>query len=117
MLALSIVSPHGSNIASGKKTLQVRSWRPEPLPIRDLLIVENLNFLSDHNPVDLDGRAVAIVDVEEIHEWQPSEVKEAFSSGWKPGYWAWCLSNIRPVTSSELVPAKRKLYEINFFQG
>ena len=117
MLALSIVSPHGSNIASGKKTLEVRSWRPESLPIRDLLIVENLNFLSAHNPVDFDGRVVAIVDVEEIHEWQPSEVKEACSSGWEPGYWAWCLSNVRPVTSSEVVPAKTKIYEIDFVQG
>nr|WP_287705722.1 ASCH domain-containing protein [Halomonas sp.] len=51
MLALSIVSPHGSNIASGKKTLEVRSWRPESLPIRDLLIVENSHFLSADNLV------------------------------------------------------------------
>jgi len=117
VLALSIVSPHGSNIASGKKTLEIRSWRPESLPIRDLLIVENLNFLSAHNPVDPEGRAVAIVDVEEIHEWHPSEVKEACSSGWEPGYWAWCLSNVRSIASSELVSAKRKLYEIDFVQG
>ncbi|MCZ0930421.1 ASCH domain-containing protein [Halomonas janggokensis] len=112
MLALSIVAPHGSNIAAGKKTLEVRSWRPELLPIRDLLIVENSSFLSSEDPIDLDGRAVAIVDVEEVHEWQPAEVKAAFSSGWEPGYWAWSLSNVRPITNGVPVPAKRKLYEV-----
>jgi len=117
MLALSIVSPHGSNIASGKKTIEVRAWRPESLPIRDLLIVENSNFLSAQNPVDLNGRAVAIVDVEEIHEWLPSEVKAACSSGWESGYWAWRLSNVRPVISEILVPARRKLYEIDLCMG
>ncbi len=116
MLALSIVTPHGSNIASGKKTLEVRSWRPESLPIRDLLIVENLSFLSADYPIDLDGKAVAIVDVEEVHEWQPSEVKAACSNGWQLGYWAWSLSNVRPITKSVTVPAKRKLYEVDVVQ-
>lgn len=114
MLALSIVSPHGLNIVSGKKTIEVRSWRPTSLPIRNLLIVENSEFLSVENPVDLNGKAVAIVDVEEIHEWQPSEVMAACSSGWEPGYWAWCLANVRPVPNGQVVPARRKLYEVDF---
>ncbi|MDT4855299.1 hypothetical protein FQZ97_896450 [compost metagenome] len=114
MLALSIVSPHGSNIALGKKTLEIRSWRPTSLPIRDLLIVENSEFLSIENPIDLNGKAVAIVDIEEIHEWQPSEVTAACSSGWKPGYWAWSLSNVRPIANAQTVTAKRKLYEVDF---
>ncbi|WP_421705222.1 ASCH domain-containing protein [Alloalcanivorax xenomutans] len=112
MLALSIVGPHASNIAAGKKTLEVRSWRPESLPIRDLLIVENSRFLSSGNPIDLNGRAVAIVDVEEVHKWQPFEVEAACSNSWKPGYWAWNLSNVRPVTNNVTVPARRKLYEV-----
>lgn len=112
MLALSIVAPHGSNIAAGKKTLEVRSWRPESLPIRDLLIVENSHFLSADNPIDLNGKAVAMVDVIEIHEWQPYEVEAACSSGWEPGYWAWSLSNVRPITGGATVPAKMKLYQI-----
>ncbi|WP_312911054.1 ASCH domain-containing protein [Stutzerimonas nitrititolerans] len=112
MFAISIVSPHGTNIASGKKTLEIRSWRPESLPVRDLLIVENSEFLSIDNPIDPNGKAVAIVDIEEIHEWQPSEVAEACSSGWKPGYWAWTLSNVRPISTEQVVPAKRKLYAV-----
>ncbi len=114
MLALSIVDPHGSNIAVGRKTLEVRSWRPESLPVRDLLIVENSRFLSAENPIDLGGKAVAIVDVEEVHEWQPSEVEAACSNGWEPGYWAWSLSNVRLITNGAIVLAKRKLYEVEF---
>jgi len=41
------------------------------------LIVENSEFLSVDNPIDPNGKAVAIVDIEEIHEWQPSKVAEA----------------------------------------
>lgn len=113
MLALSIVSPHGANIVLGRKTLEIRSWRPESLPLRDLLIVENSIYLTVKNPVDPSGNAVAIVDIEEIHEWLPSEVAAACSSGWQPGYWAWRLSNIRPLENEVIVPAKRKLYEVD----
>lgn len=46
-VTLSIVSPHGGNIAAGRKTIEVRSWVPPTLLIKDLLIVENANFLTD----------------------------------------------------------------------
>ncbi|CAI3135929.1 hypothetical protein MWMV18_MWMV18_00979 [Acinetobacter calcoaceticus] len=44
-LALSIVAPNGTRIAEGIKTLEVRSWVTTKLPIKDLLIVENQNYL------------------------------------------------------------------------
>lgn len=40
-LALSIVAPSGQRIAQGLKILEVRSWRPDQLPLKDLVIVEN----------------------------------------------------------------------------
>lgn len=112
MLALSIVSPHGWNIATGRKTIEVRSWRPETLPLKDLLIVENHIYLTQDNPTDPKGIALALVDVIEAHEWSESEVEAACSNGWQPGYWAWSLSNIRPVLKPFGVAAKRKLYEV-----
>ncbi|UQI42326.1 hypothetical protein [Vreelandella venusta] len=65
----------------------------------------------------VDSSADAIVDVEEIHEWQPSEVKAACSNGWEPGYLTWCLSSVRaitdnPIFNSVAVSAKRKLNEV-----
>ncbi|CAI3140797.1 hypothetical protein ACIN5162_0431 [Acinetobacter baumannii OIFC0162] len=44
-LALSVVAPNGTRIAQGIKTLEVRSWVPAQLPLKDLFIVENQNFL------------------------------------------------------------------------
>jgi len=56
-LALSIVAPHGNNIASGKKTLEIRSWQPSKLPLKDLLILENKKYLTEERQIDEDGRA------------------------------------------------------------
>ncbi len=110
--AISIVQPHGNNIATRKKTIEVRSWVPEKLPLRDLVIVENRVFLSESVPEDPDGRAVAIVDVIEVHPWREDEVESACSSGWQPGYFAWVLENVRALPGTDVVPAKRKLYEL-----
>lgn len=44
-LALSVVAPNGTRIAQGVKTLEVRSCVTTELPLKDLLIVENPNFL------------------------------------------------------------------------
>lgn len=44
--ALSIVAPSGTKIAQGLKTLEIRSWTPKQLPLRDLVIVENTQFLT-----------------------------------------------------------------------
>ena len=111
-VALSIVSPQGQNIASGKKTIEVRSWQPPALPIKDLLIVENSIFLTHENQVDPNGRAVALVDVRFVEAWLPSQVESACSSGWKPGYFAWHLHNVRPLARSPRVAAERRLYTV-----
>jgi hypothetical protein len=113
MLALSIVSPHGKNIAEWRKTIEVRSWQPAELPLRDLVIVQNRHYLTAEHPKDEEGVAVAFVDVLEVHDWQPSEVAAARSAGWQPGYKAWALSNLRPLSPAVSAPARRKLYEIS----
>ncbi len=41
---LSIVAPNAERIVQGIKTLEVRSWQPEKLPLKDLVIVENTHF-------------------------------------------------------------------------
>jgi hypothetical protein len=113
ILALSVVAPNGSNIRSGTKTIEVRSWRIEELPIKNLLIVENSVYLSRQRPVDANGCAVALVDVESIHERQPDEVEAACATEWQAGFWAWCLSNVRPIAANIRVAARRKLYSVD----
>lgn len=112
MLALSIVAPNGTNIAAGHKTLEIRSWQPPSLPLRDLLIIENEIFLTGEDEVDPGGIAVALVDVDEVHAWLPSELAAACATTWEPGLWAWHVTRIRPVSGTFHLAARRKLYEI-----
>lgn len=110
--ALSIVAPSGVRIAQGLKTLEVRSWRPDVLPIRDLLIIENDHFLTQHHATEW-GRAVAWIDIESVHPWQAHEVEAACASAWSEGYFAWVISHVRPLNETFRVLAKRKLYKLD----
>lgn len=111
-LALSIVAPHGRNIAQGLKTLEVRSWQPAHVPLHDLVIVENRKYLMADDPVDAEGAAIALVDITRVTPWLPAEVDAACSQGWQPGYFAWHLDNVRPLPGPTPVVAARRLYHV-----
>lgn len=66
--ALSIVASNAERIVQGLKTLEVRSWQPEKLPLKDVVIVENQNFLLNEGDEEM-GHAIALVDIESIHLW------------------------------------------------
>lgn len=108
--ALSIVAPNVERIVQGLKTLEVRSWQPEKLPLKDVVIVQNQNFLL--NEGDEEMGAIALVDIESTHLWQSDEVGAAWASYWAAGYFAWVISNVRPFKKPIDVVAKRKLYKI-----
>ena len=105
-LALSIVAPHGENIAKGIKTLEVRSWKPEQLPLKNVVIVQNYRYLSQQDDQDV-GQVMAMVDFGDVHEWREDEVIAACAS-----HWAWTIQNVRPIHSIERVAAKRKIYTL-----
>ncbi len=111
MKALSVVTKAGQLISSGKKTLEIRSWRPNECPIKDLAIVQNERRLTREDPVDANGVVVAIVDVLKIREWKKEDA-EASCSEWEEGWLAWELTNIREVVDGPAVPAERRIYEI-----
>jgi hypothetical protein len=112
--ALSVVAPAGDRIRSGEKRLEVRSWAPDtPLPLRDLLIVQNKQRLSSSRPTeDPNGVAIALVDVLAVREWRSDEVAAACASAWEPGWFAWELTNVRPFDWPQAVPALRRLYQV-----
>lgn len=109
--ALSIVAPNGGRIAQGLKTLEIRSWQPEYLPLKNLVIVENQSFLLADGEEEI-GRAVALVDIESVHLWTEDEVNAACASSWAVGYFAWIISNVRPFSQPIETIAKRKLYRL-----
>lgn len=111
--ALSVVAPAGAKIRDGRKRIEVRQWRPDELPLRNLLIVENGIRLSSKGVCeDPNGRAVALVDVVAVDEWRESELAAATAPYWEPGWLAWHLENVRPVEYSHPVPAKLRVYEV-----
>lgn len=109
---LSIVSPSGSRIRSGRKTLEVRRWAPEGLPLRNLLIVQNDVILNEEVAEDAAGRVVAIVDVVSVRPWTNDDLEKSAATEFEEGWLAWELENIRPAAYNRYVPAKRGVYEV-----
>ncbi|AXY55703.1 ASCH domain-containing protein [Acinetobacter chinensis] len=109
--ALSIVSPGGSKIVQGLKTLEIRSWCPPHVPVKDLLIVENHHYLRQEGDED-SGLAVAVVDIESVHPWREDELEAACGTYWAEGYWAWVITRVRPLDPPVPVVAKRKIYTV-----
>ncbi|RYD23117.1 MAG: ASCH domain-containing protein [Verrucomicrobiaceae bacterium] len=111
--ALSIVAPGGDLICEGKKILEIRRWSPTELPLKGLLIVQNSIRLSRSGQTgDPGGRAVALVDIEDVSEWREEDLEAACGSAWEPGWLAWRLVNVRPVDCGHPVEAKLGIYEV-----
>lgn len=115
-LALSIVSPAVDNILSGEKSVEIRSWTPPELPIYDLVLVQNNKYLHDGD-VDVNGVALAVVDVSMVSDWtygdylrQSQDV--TLGKDWKKGYYIWKLENIRMVKNKPNVMAQKGIYVI-----
>ncbi len=98
----------------GRRTLEIRQWSPESLPLRDLVIVQNKIRLSSAGVTeDPDGEVVAIADVESVDDWKPHEMNEACASYWEPGWTAWRLGNVRPLFLKSRYPARLRIYSID----
>lgn len=111
--ALSVVAPAGDWIRDGKKTLEIRRWQPETMPLRNLVIVQNsIRLSSEGMTEDPDGTAVALVDVESVEAWREEDVEPACASYWEPGWLAWRLVNVRPLTPPLLCPARLRIYSV-----
>ncbi len=111
--ALSIVAPGGDHIRSGKKTLEIRKWQPDTVPLRDLLIVQNSIRLSRSGTAeDPHGITVALVDIAAVTEWRKEDLQASCGSNWEPGWFAWKITNVRPFPCATTVPAKLRIYEV-----
>jgi hypothetical protein len=88
--ALSVHQPWASLIASGKKTIEVRSWRTT---YRGPLLICATKRRHGDDPT---GVAVAIANLLEVRRFQPSDVPLACVKG-SPIDYAWVLNDIRPI--------------------
>jgi len=109
--ALSIVYPAATKIATGQKTLEIRSWKPPRLPLLNLLIVENHRRLERDGDSDAEGLAVALIDIIDARDWSEEDARHdghIFSTG----YHAWVIANVRVVDEPFCVPAERLIYPV-----
>lgn len=110
--AISIVTPHGLNIAKGLKTIEVRSWKPTISLNEDLLIVQNENFLRKEGETDPNGKAMALVKIKQVRKYVEDDIKAACASKWTEGYYSWDLYDIRPIKNDVKVLAARNIYQV-----
>lgn len=114
--ALSIVFPYGEKIASGEKTIEVRSWQPPTVPLKDVVIVQNHRLLVKDGEEDIEGSALAIVDFVAVKPWTEAEVQKACVKNFVAGYYGWHIENVRPLTRAQKAVAKRKIYQIELVE-
>jgi len=109
--ALSIVSPAGTKIATGHKTLEIRSWKPSTIPLFNLLIVENHRRLDRDGNTDPEGLAVATIDIIEVRDWTEEDARRDGHT-FVPGYFAWVIANVRPIQPPFRAQAERLIYQV-----
>lgn len=112
--ALSIMKPAVENIIKGSKINEIRSWVPDAIPLYDVLIVQNNNYLLNDDDID-EGVAMALVDFTSVSPWtheiylnQNNET--ILDKQWKSGYFIWRIENVRPLVKAIPCVAKKGIY-------
>ena len=91
MRAISIHNPWATLISTGAKTLEIRSWKTSYRG--DLLIVSTQRKYADYPR----GVALCIVRLSDVREFVPTDA-DAAHIAYQPGYFAWVLTDVRPIT-------------------
>ena len=104
MRALSVQQPHAARIRAGVKTIETRSW---PTTHRgDLLICASRTPCVDNLPT---GVAIAIVNVIDCRPMLPEDAAAACVA-FRPGWYAWILTDIRPTPLTPVI-GQQRLFE------
>lgn len=114
--ALSILRPAVENIINGSKLIEIRSWVPQTIPLYNVIIVQNHNYLSADDDVD-EGNAMAMVDFTAVTPWtyelfSKQNNETTLNKQWKPGYYIWTIENVRPFSTSIPCKAKKGIYTL-----
>tara|TARA_Y100001960_G_scaffold289071_1_gene328635 strand:- start:1700 stop:2077 length:378 start_codon:yes stop_codon:yes gene_type:complete len=115
MKALSVVTPWGNLIANEDKSLEIRTWKPEQLPMLNVAIVQNSQPLSETLQEDENAEIVAIVDFVGVKPFVKADCERACEkeSEFEDNWLAWEIANVRKLSTPIKAVAKRKIYELS----
>ncbi len=104
MKALSVRQPWASLIASGKKTIEVRSWRTH---YRGPLLICAAKRPSGLGPI---GVALAVVNLLDVRRFKPGDARAACVEATGDDF-AWVLGNVRRIDPFP-VAGKLKMFDV-----
>lgn len=104
MRAISIHNPWATLIATGKKTLEIRSWKTGYRG--ELLIISTQRKYADY----LRGMALCVVHLADVREFVPADA-DAAHIAYQPECFAWVLTDVRPITPFP-VKGKQGFYNV-----
>ncbi|MHA3383884.1 hypothetical protein ACX1GN_03735 [Yersinia enterocolitica] len=115
--AISILDPAVENIINGSKSIEIRSWHPEALPLKNVILVQNEKYLKNQSDEDV-GIALAIVDFVSVRELSYEEFLKQnkntiLNKTWAPGYFIWVIENVRPLKIPVACLARKGIYTLN----
>lgn len=98
MKALSIRQPYANLIASGRKTLEIRSWKTAyrgPFTVCSSARPEK-GWVFGENDL---GKQICAVELVDVIPWTRELSESAYvnPAEWWAGHWAWVLRDPRPV--------------------
>jgi len=105
MKCISVRQPWANLIASGKKTIETRTWRTR---YRGTLAIAS----SKKPAIYPAGFVVCVAELVDCRPMTPADADFA-GCDWYEGAWAWVLKNIRPVEPVR-IKGSLGIYEIDY---
>lgn len=112
LTCLSVKQPWAGLIASGVKTLEIRSWST---PYRGPLLIASSLRSDEKGHQGPFGCALCLVELVDVIPWARTRdnVRRSCIGHWFPGQWAWVLAGARQVDHFP-VKGRLGLYRVNF---
>ena len=105
--ALSVHQPYANLIASGRKTLEIRSWKTKH---RGPLLICSAKRPAVEPPL---GVAVCLVDLVDVRPFEPGEIAAACLDRHYEGHYAWVFQNPREVEHFP-VKGQQRLFSVGY---
>lgn len=117
MKALAIREPYATLVATGRKTIEVRTWRTHyrgPL----VIVASSSCRATDCARWGIDPQPSTVAALVELVDVRPMRSRDASAACMPrrdaaPWYWAWCLADARPLVRVPFTRSRVMTFEID----